>query len=363
MSLSSFTHFYFKKSVLNQSSPSMTTINRCFLIIFVLLIASCDEQSTFIPKSYNKEIIAFLPAWKHGELEIEDIPFDKLTRLIYAFASPNPDGSLNTNRLFRLDDLVRKAHKKGVEVYVSIGGFDGGKNLPIIAINPDKRQKFIQELVDFAKLNNLNGIDIDWEYLSYTKERKKLKAQQQAFVVFLHHLHEALEPLGKSLSIDVYGSYWGGDFFLDEALKYIDQVHIMAYDYSGKWSEPMPHSSIQQVLGSKNDKYPTGLYYWLEKRKWPSEKLYLGLPFYGRDFNDENVKGKPFRAIIDEFPDAYQQDSVNNIFYNSHRTIQRKAEIVQEKNLPGVMIWEISQDTPDAEKSLLNVLHQKLNVN
>lgn len=347
---------------LNQK-PLMTNFKNYYIILFsFVLLFGCQDDipKAYKKKSYQKEVIVFYPSWKQHELAIHDIPWDKITRIIYAFAAPNEDGSLNTSNLKRLSPLVKAAHKNGVEVYVSLGGNNGGKHLPIVASDKIKRTKFVNEIIEYASKNNLDGIDVDWEYLSHSDERHDLKNEQMAFVVFLHYLKDQLKPLGKDLSIDVYGSYWGGKFFMDEALKYVDQVHIMAYDYSGKWSDPGFHSSMKQTIGNSKDKYPTGLAYWIETRKWDKRKLYLGVPFYGRDFNHPSVIGKSFRDISAEFPEAINQDSVNNIYYNGIQTMQKKMDLINKKNLPGVMVWELTQDATDAN-SLLNVIDKKLN--
>lgn len=331
-----------------------------FIALILLLGCQCSCSKKYKKKSYQKEVIVFYPSWKQHELAISDIPWNNITRIIYAFAAPNEDGSLNTSDLTRLSSLVKQAHKNGVEVYISLGGNNGGEHLPTITMDKTKRLTFIDELVEYAKINNLDGIDVDWEYLSHSDERHDIENEQKAFVVFLHYLHDKLQPLEKSLSIDVYGSYWGGRFFMDEALKYVDQVHIMAYDYSGKWSDAGFHSSLEQTIGNSKDKYPTGLAYWIETRKWDKQKLYLGVPFYGRDFNHPSVIGKPFKEIASEFPNAIYQDSVNNIYYNGIKTIEQKMDLVNEKKLPGVMVWELTQDATD-ENSLLDVIHKKLN--
>jgi chitinase len=337
-------------------------IKYSFLLCAIILLVGClnKDRLKYKKKDYDKEVIVFYPSWKQNELNLKDIPWDKITRIIYAFAAPNPDGSLNTTKLTQMRKLVRRAHTNGVEVYISLGGNYGGKDLPTVSLDKVKRKKFVSEIAAYATKCNLDGIDVDWEYLSHGKERHNIEQEQMALVVLLHDLRKALQPLKKSLSIDVYGSYWGGRFFLDEALQYVDQVHIMAYDYAGKWSDAGPHSSLEQTIGNSKDKYPTGLAYWMEIRKWDKDKLYLGVPFYGRDFNHKSVIGKGFKEIAKEHPEAIKRDSVNNIYFNGQETIKQKAKLVQQKGLPGMMVWEITHDAV-GEESLLNVIDKVFN--
>ncbi len=48
------------------------------------------------------------------------------------------------------------------------------------------------------------------------------------------------------------------------------------------------------------------------------------------------------------------------LLFDGVSTIQQKAKSALEKNLAGIMIWEISQDTDDSSKGLLNALYQAL---
>ena len=52
----------------------------------------CSEP--FERKVATRQVVGFYPGWKHGVLPPSEIRWDKLTRVIYAFALPRPDGSL-----------------------------------------------------------------------------------------------------------------------------------------------------------------------------------------------------------------------------------------------------------------------------
>lgn len=336
------------------------------LFIGVLLFWGCNDAHkgacgrSFKPKIYQKALVGFYPYWKNQTLPIRDIQWHQLTRLIYAFAAPTSDGGLDASYLAESHELVEMAHRKRVEVFFSIGG--GGeksKHFLTVATDANKRKRFIEEVVAFALEHCFDGVDIDWEEWNVSATKAPLRLEQKALVVLLHDLNAALKAHNKLLSVDVYGSYWGGRFFLDEVQDHVDAIHIMAYDYSGKWSKPMPHSSLEQVKGNATDKFPTGLHYWLNVRKWSPQKLHLGIPFYGRDFNDENVRGVPYRDIIKDHPIAIERDSVNQIYFNSAKTIQKKSVLVTEKELAGVMVWEITQDA-QGRFSLLSIICKAL---
>jgi chitinase len=334
------------------------------IFLLLLLSLSCDEEAAcdndFQGKNFEKHVIGFYPNWKIKELAIKDIQWEYLTRVIYAFAQPSAEGGLITYDLHNSKELVQTAHENGVEAFLSIGG-GGGKSTHFgaMAAKRESRTRFVAEVVAYTEKYCFDGIDIDWEYLSYKTETARA-VEQKALVILLYDLQKALRAIGKELSIDVYGSIWGGGFFLDEVIDYVDYVHIMAYDFSGKWSEAKPHSSLEQAFGTDKKEASSGVHYWANVRKWQRYKLILGIPFYGRDFNDKNVKGKPFKEIIREYPTAFNQDTINQIFYNGVGLVKQKARKAKAEGLGGVMVWELTQDH-EGEHSLLKAIGDSMN--
>jgi GH18 family chitinase len=104
--------------------------------------------------------------------------------------------------------------------------------------------------------------------------------------------------------------------------------------------------------------------YWLKNNNLPKEKLVAGIPFYGWLFksadNAEGAEVVACRDILNSFPnqDAHLKDNIGLLYYNDMRTIQDKAKYIRDNNLGGIMIWELSQDTDNADKGLLNAIHE-----
>ena len=133
----------------------------------------------------------------------------------------------------------------------------------------------------------------------------------------------------------------------------------MCYDFSGPWSDPGPHSSFEQAVGSGDDENALGLAYWVNYRGFPKEKILMGVPFYGRDFDYNDGAGVTYASIVDEYPDAPYMDQVDNIYYNGVETMARKTQYVLDNDYSGIMIWELAQDVgPEADSiSLLNAIY------
>ncbi|MFQ5571361.1 MAG: glycoside hydrolase family 18 protein [Rhodothermales bacterium] len=359
----------------SQASPAAHRVSSRLLALAVLtIIAGCSGESTvvgpepepepepvvctttFQPKSFARHVIGFYPSWRHGSWPISEIRWDKLTRVIYAFAFPTPDGGLDTGDLMQIDPLVAAAHARGVEVYLSIGGGGGSDTFPVMAANAEARTRFAQTIRDYLGAHCLDGVDIDWERWTKDSNNIPLASEKASLVALLHDLRNALHPVGLKISVDVFATHWIGQHYDDAVHPLVDYVHVMAYNFSGPWSAPGPHSSFLQAVGTGSGSTATGLAYWTRFRNWPKEKIILGVPFYGRDFDTNGGAGITYADIVARHVGASNLDRVANIYYNGVPTITAKTQFVVDNGYPGVMIWEIGQDVRDPAASLLHAI-------
>jgi len=350
---------------------------RISLCVFILIfLFSCDDEKVeindyldkpvceipFIPKNYEYQVVGFYPYYKHDVLPITEIPWEKITRVIYAFAKPDANGSLNTSFLTGITQLVNEAHAHGVEVYFSVGGGGSGSEyFPQIATDKQAGIRLVNEIRQYMFENCLDGVDMDWEDWSGSSSNTIINAESEALVEILRMLKNELEPFELGISIDVSASDWGGKHILDEVADYVDHVQVMSYDFSGPWSEPGPHSSYEDAIGSGSDAGSTGLAYWVNYRQWPKENILLGVPFYGRDFDNQGGAGISYADILELYPDAWEYDQMANIYYNGISTIAQKTQYVKSNQYSGIMIWELAHDSEVDSLSLLNAIDQGLN--
>ena len=131
-----------------------------------------------------------------------------------------------------------------MEIYYSVGG--GGSysnNFPLIAADSEAADKFVKEVRQFLFEHCLDGVDVDWEHWSGNATNSVNVAESMAFLEIIQAIKTEIEPFGMGLSIDVSASRWGGRHIFDAVEDHVDYVQIMAYDFSGPWSDPGPHSS------------------------------------------------------------------------------------------------------------------------
>ncbi len=120
-----------------------------------------------------------------------------------------------------------------------------------------------------------------------------------------------------------------------------DFINIMAYD----GGDGERHSQYQFAVDCGT--------YWKETRGLPAHKIVLGVPFYARP------SWEGYGTILESIPDACDKDHVAyngmEVYYNGVSTITEKTLYAKE-NLGGIMIWELTQDSMDNDKSLLQAI-------
>jgi chitinase len=174
----------------------------------------------------------------------------------------------------------------------------------------------------------------------------------------------------------------GTDFAAVGAL--VDQLGIMNYDYTGPWNpttgfiaplfsnrtDPRHSNSVARSIAS----YRTA--------GVPVEKILMGLPFYGYSWSEvddtnnglfQEGKGvradQPYRYIhaLSSNYSVYREprsrapwlfDGDTFWTYDDATSIGYKISYAIYRQLAGVMIWELSGDTKDAE--LLGAIHRSM---
>ncbi len=314
----------------------MNPLSALSLVTFVSLTSAAEPR-----------VVAYVPNWIDVEAFAEGIDYAKLTHINIAFENPvNDAGDISFSK--KNDALIAKAHANGVKVLLSIGGGSASgdgvmKARYLTLLAEEKRAKFATKLAEAVSAHGLDGLDVDIEGPSITKD----------YGPFIHELAMALKPREKLLTCALSKGY-GGEQVPDAALGEFDFVNIMAYDATGPWNpkEPGQHSSLE--FAKRN------VAYWIE-RGLPKSKAVLGVPFYGYGFGTAFKKRDyPYSGILAEFPGAENADEAGStVYYNGVPTIRAKARFVAEEGLGGVMIWSLDYDVK-GERSLLSTIHSAL---
>jgi chitinase len=210
-----------------------------------------------------------------------------------------------------------------------------------------------------------DGFDIDWEY----------PAPEDApnYVALLEEFRKQLDTVQPGLKLTIAAGpnpsmYHGVDFAA--VTRIVDLVGLMNYDYSGPWrKETGLHAPLYSEHGGSADRT---IHAYLAAGV-PEEKLLLGIPFYGYSWksvgSDNNGLFQPGEAVHQDRPYRYIQTLIDastvyrdptaqapwlydgDTFWTYEDAISArfKGEYAQQNHLGGVMVWELGEDSSDAQ--------------
>jgi chitinase len=212
---------------------------------------------------------------------------------------------------------------------------------------------------------------VDWEHPSNAQEG-------QDFIRLLSILRQALPLPRYSLTTALPIGEWALQHIdLRATASIVDLINLMAYDYSGPWTQTADHHanlfarSPQAQGGVSGD---AGIEYVL-RRGVPAHKILLGVPCYGRSFLEASGPSQPFNGAAGEegtfeYRDLPRPGTVEQVdravgaayciggdggfvTYDNAETVSIKADYVKRRGLAGLFYWTGTGDTNDDRRSLV----------
>ncbi|ELY92340.1 glycoside hydrolase family 18 [Natrialba taiwanensis DSM 12281] len=388
------------------------------------------------------KVIGYYPGWKANDEQDyypSDIPFEKVTDVLYAFIGLDEAGNVFPPEDDETEfDIPRQSHEENLaafadlagdidcRLHLSIGGWTLSDNFHVVAADPALRQTFAENCVALLREYNFDGIDIDWEHPGPEQGQCQCgnADDYDNHVRLLEALRAELDAAGDEdgqhyyLSVANGGSDWNaGGLRHGEIGEVCDHAMIMAYDFTGSWHDTAglnaPIYGDDHPIGTSDygadhhDQYSVeyavdelwaGTHseegYWPGQWEYPPaepaayDELVLGLPFYGRGFNnatepydgigfgpdalpegtwhhlladgadptgafdfgdlETNYEGadgwEKYRHDPGAVPYLVNEDEETLIGYDDEQSIAEKVEFAKERGMQGVMFWELSQD-------------------
>jgi chitinase len=271
-------------------------------------------------------VVAYLPNYSGSYSDwATKIDFTKMTHLNLAFATAtsNNDWDMGASDA-DVKALVDAAHAAGTKVLASLGG--GGGDQTVIARYQDTSQipDLVTKLDAFVAAHDFDGVDVDIE------DPSNLGASYSAFV---DQTVATLRPEGKLVTAAV--AQYLQDNMADATLHEFDFLNVMIYS---TYSDSV--SALDYYSGTKSV---------------PVTQLELGAGFFGSDSNGNEYA---YSDILAADPSAWSKDQTqvngNTVTYTGMASMKKLADY--SKGFGGIMFWELSEDTSDAQYSLYKVI-------
>jgi spore germination protein YaaH len=267
------------------------------------------------------------------------------------------------------------AHKNGYKVWALVTNDFNPDLTHEVLSSYTKRKNIIMQLVYFAEIYELDGINIDFENV-YLKDKENL-------VQFVRELTPYLHEQGLVVSIDVtiksLSEMWS--LFLDrKALgEVVDYMMVMTYDEH--WGTSPKAGSVASLPWVER-----GLQGVLEEV--PNEKILLGVPFYTRLWMEETdeqgktkVSSKAYsmsgvenwleehsvNVVYDEMSGQFygeyydaKEEVTYKVWVEDELSMSKRIALVHKYNLGGVASWRRGFEKPVIWEVIKSELENRL---
>jgi len=249
-------------------------------------------------------------------------------------------------------DYVETAHNMGLEVWALIDDFatddDGNRLIRSLLPYTSRRTELINNIMTMLKEYNLDGINIDFEYINADNGEN--------YIQFLRELSISCRKAGKVLSVDNYvASAWTVHYDRTEQGIVCDYLIIMGYDEHSKNSEtagsvaslPFVRAGIEETIAEVGD----------------SSKVINGIPFYTRIWFESDDGSLTSEAVSMEVAEEsiakagvtanWSEDhgqfyaeymsgtTICKVWLEEAESITKKMDLIEELNIGGAAYWKL----------------------
>ena len=313
----------------------------------------------------------------------DDLNFDIYTHLCHAFLTADADGTIHLPRGTTGRELTAEAHRHGVAVLISLGGWGWDDQFAAIASDETIKPKYIDSVMEYVDSCDYDGIDLDWEFPDSAPEIAGFEALCREF---RDRLDARAQDVGRPMRLTMAASSNPGTLkWLDPAksLATLDWINVMTYDYTGPWTDTAGHNAplfpTKRVRGAAVSASDS-IRFLIKEQGFPADRLTLGLPLYGR----ASVAPEPFAAKVKDTRIQTPRGDYTNLHrlltdegwtrrddpeigvpwliapkeniiigYDDPESIARKTTWALELGLRGVFFWQVAGDRlPDGSNPL-----------
>lgn len=322
------------------------------------------KKNTQLPCTLTKKVFGWHPYW-NGSV-YTNYQWSLISDLCYFDYTLSSSTGNNTNGSFAWNtaSVVTVAKNNGVKIHICATLFSGHSTFlgSVTAQNT-----FISNIITLLNNRQGNGVNIDFEGMSLS--------DKTPFVNFITNLNTALNNANPSyqLSVCLYAVDWSNVFDIPALTNQVDFFTLMGYDYYyGGSAQAGPTAPLYNFQTLYNYTLPKSVSYYL-KQGIPNNKLVLGLPYYGREWEVSantipanttgNFNASRTLSFINNNPSTYTLSNKywENISYSPYYhylsggnnrqcfiddaySLGRKYDLVHQRGLAGIGIWALGYD-------------------
>jgi len=337
--------------------------NYCVLLYSALFISTLSGQ----------RVVGYYPQWVQNTFTPDKIDYTVITHVIHSFAWPDEEGSIEHYDDMLSQSLTATVHDNNAKILLSFGGWGQSWGFASSTSTQELRAVLIDNIISICETYSYDGIDIDWEHPANVTEKNNLTS----FVAELRASFDNLHP-DWIITMAIPVSNWSGQHYDFAQLKpHLAFFNAMTYDMHGNWSSHAGHNSPLYLSppGDPDGSVSTSVNYLTNTRGIEPQKINIGIPFYGKEYNATDINhsftGQTITRLYNECHGLigngwnYMWDNIglspylqNNsqskiITFDDSLSVSLKSEYVISNNLGGLMIWALGYDEINGEQKLI----------
>ncbi len=341
------------------------------VVIIFFICGFCNAQKNDI------DVIAY---YTGGPDNIDSFAIGKLTHIIFSFAH------LKGNELYIKNAADSALIKKlvglkktnpGIKIMLSLGGWGGCQTCSDVFSTKYDRRKFAKSVKEINNYFGTDGLDLDWEYpaISGFPGHRFVVEDKTNFTALVTQLRKKLGKKNElSFAAGGFKSYMENSIEWEKVMKKVDRVNLMSYDLVSGFSTVTGHHTPLYSTAQNEGSVDAGVKL-LKQYGVPPRKIVIGAAFYGRMFQNvrdsldglyqqanflRGISNKNFSTMLsadsgfvshwDSTAQAsYLYNPEKNLFvtYDDERSVALKTKYVIDKNLGGIMFWQLRDDAYD----------------
>ena len=256
-----------------------------------------------------------------------------------------------------MPQVVKDAHANNASITLSLGGWTGSNLFSDIMKSDQAKSTLTDSIVSTIRTNNLDGIDIDWEYpgrLGDTCNKYDPVNDTPNFEKFLSDLRQRLDKefgtdsasrklISLAVRVEPFDGPNGPSTDVSGIAQWVDFASVIAFDVDNSWSNTKttgPNAPFEYADGKGLQySFKQAVDQWLDA-KWPAEKLVAGTPFYGRAaIATQDMTKDPSNMYVPKKDDVPLGDSEDSTQHDACSGVDSASGIWQYANLrkPGVL--------------------------
>lgn len=333
------------------------------------------SPTTQVSPSSAPIVYGYLPYWTEKKAQFSPA----LTHVSYFSLAIHSDGHIDGIDGAKTSDAGARAISQGVleklrsslprttQLELTLTMMDQ-KEIPIFVATPGIAEATAQDLETILSHYPITGVNIDIEYIGEASQE-----QQETFATYLRDVSQRIKATHPAahLSIAIMADSADKPRLTNPSLiaGSVDHIIVMAYDYHQRGS--LKSGPNAPLYASEDSIFGRDILSSLKsiQAQVPSNKIILGIPFYGYQWGIEGNETTNFtlpktgktmtyaqilsllqQPHVQRFFDPIsltpyitfeQNGSTQQLFYEDAQSIQYKLELVSQAHLGGIALWAL----------------------